>query len=283
MSRIDEILVIADHVPPFPKVAQQVMKMLEDENTKASTLAEVIQYDGTITANILKTCNAAYYGLSRKVTSLEDAVVVLGQGMLKDIIVTSSSVGFFKGKAGDGYMLEEGDLWKHAVAVAIMAKSLSPHFKGVEKGAAFTTGLLHDIGKRFINSFVGSEFKKIMDQAHGEKSSFFEAEKKALGISHAELGGLILEKWQFDQEMVTAVKRHHDHFALKEGGLVALVALSNTLVISMGIGVGADGLAAPMDGSFLQQYGISNEVLEKAMSELWFELEKAEEMVNLAK
>ncbi len=281
MSRVDEILALADHVPPFPKVAQQVMKMLEDENSKAGDLAKVIQYDASITANILKTCNAAYYGLSRKVTSLEDALVVLGQEMLKDIMITSSSVKFYKGKAGEGYLLDEGDLWKHAVAVAIMAKLLSPHFEGVEKGAAFTAGLLHDIGKRFLSSFVGNEFKKIMDEAHGESTSFFEAEQKVLGISHAELGGLILEKWEFDPEMVAAVKKHHEHFALREGGLVALVALSNTLVISMGIGVGADGLASPMEGDALQRFGITNAELEKAMSELWFELEKAEEMINL--
>ena len=180
-------------------------------------------------------------------------------------------------------MLEEGDLWKHAVAVAIMSKYLSSHFEGVDKGTAFTAGLLHDIGKNFISRFVGSEFKKIMSQAHGGKKSFFEAEKNALGISHAELGGLILEKWEFDQEMVAAVKKHHDPLALNEGGLIALVALSNTLVISMGVGVGADGLASPMEGGSLERFGITSGELEKAMSELWFELEKAEEMVNLAK
>jgi putative nucleotidyltransferase with HDIG domain len=258
------------------------MKMLQDENTKANDLAKVIQFDATITANILKTCNAAYYGLSRKVTSLEDALVVLGQEMLKDIIITSSSVKFYKGKAGGGYMLEEGELWKHAVAVAMMAKFLSPHFK-VEKGIAFTAGLLHDIGKRFISTFVEREFQQIMGQAHADNSSFYAAEKKALGISHAELGGVILEKWEFDEEMVAAIKRHHDPLALNAGGLVALVALSNTLVISMGVGVGADGLASPMEGDFLQRYGITHAVLEKAMSEVWFELEKAEEMINLAK
>jgi putative nucleotidyltransferase with HDIG domain len=283
MSRIDDILSLVDQVPPFPKVARQVMKMLENENIKVRDLADVIQYDATITANILKTCNAAYYGLSRKVTSIEDALVVLGQQALKDIIITSSSVGFYKGKAGAGYLLEEGDLWKHAVAAAIMAQLLSPQFAGVDKGAAFTAGLLHDIGKRFISGFVGEELKKIVSYAHGEKSSFIEAEKGVIGISHAEFGALILERWDFDEEMVKAVRMHHNPLALEEGGLVALVALSNTLVISMGVGVGADGLAAPMEGESLGRFGITHELLEKAMSELWFELEKAEEMINLVK
>jgi putative nucleotidyltransferase with HDIG domain len=281
MSRVDEILAIADHVPPFPKAARQVMQMVEDENVTAAELSEVIQYDANITANLLKTCNAAYFGLTRKVSSIDDALVILGHDTLKDIIVTSSSVLFFDGNAGDGYQLEEGDLWRHGVAVAIMSKSLCHFFKGVNGSAAFTAGLLHDIGKRFISSFVADDFKKIMALAHGDNCSFTDAELHVLGVNHAELGGMILKKWEFDDDMTAAVERHHDPKALEQGGLVALVALSNTLVVSMGVGVGADGLASSLQGEALARYGINNKELELAMANLFSELEKAEEMLNL--
>jgi len=281
MSKIDEIMAIADRLPPFPKVAMQVMKMIEEEHVKAVDLAEIIQYDAIITANLLKVCNAAYFGLSRKVTSLEDALVVLGHSNLRDIIITSSSVRFYNGNAGGGYMLEEGELWKHAVAVAIMAKHLAPNFTGVDGGTAFTAGLLHDIGKRFISSFVAGDFKKIMMLGHSGECSFPEAERRVLGINHAELGAKILDKWQFDQDMVAAVKSHHDNDAMEADSLTALVALSNTLVISMGIGVGADGLATEIQGEALQRFGIDPSGLELAMAEVMYELDKAEEMIHL--
>ena len=282
MSRVEEILNIANHIPPFPKVALQVMKMLDNKEVKAKDLAEVIQYDSAITANLLKTCNAAYFGLSRKVSSLDDACVVVGHDILKDIIIACSSVRFYKGPAGDGYDLEQGDLWKHSVAVAIMAKKISAHFSEVDPGIAFTAGLLHDIGKRFLSSFVADDFEKIMEMGHTETSSFIEAEKAVLGMNHAELGCLIMKKWEFSDDMITAVKEHHDPDALEKSQLTALVALANTLVISLGVGVGADGLSGKMQGEGLKKFGISSIDLDRYLSDLVLEMEKAEEMLALA-
>lgn len=282
MSRLEEIINIANHIPPFPKVAMQVMKMLEDPKVLPKELAEVIQYDSAITANLLKTCNAAYFGLSRKVSSLDEALVLMGQDTLKDILIASSSARFYKGKAGDGYQLEQGDLWKHSVATAIMARSISPHFKGVEPGTAFTAGLLHDIGKRFLSSFVAGDFQKIMDRTYIDGLSFLEAEHEILGMNHAELGSLILQKWEFPEEMTQAVKLHHDPLALTKDPLTALVAMANTLVISIGIGVGADGLSGAMQGEGLKRFGITGPDLERCMSNLLLEMERAEEMMALS-
>lgn len=282
MSRVEEIINIANHIPPFPKVAMQVLKMLENPKVQVKDLAEVIQFDSAITANLLKTCNASYFALPRKVSSLDDALVLIGHDILKDIIITSSSARFYKGGAGEGYQLEQGELWKHSVATAIMSKMICRHFKGVDPGTAFTTGLLHDIGKRFLSSFVAGDFKKIMDRAHIDGLSFMEAEHETLGMSHAELGGLILQKWDFAEEMILAVKMHHDSKAVDQDPLTALVAIANTLVISLGIGVGADGLSGAMQGEGLKRFGISSLDLDRYMSKLVLEVERADEMMTLS-
>jgi len=283
MSRVEEIVNIANHIPPFPKVAMQVMKMLEDPKVQPKDLAEVIQYDSAITANLLRTCNASYFGLPRKVSSLDEALVLLGQDALKDILIASSSARFYKGGAGEGYQLEQGDLWKHSVAVAIMSKAISRHFKGVDPGTAFTAGLLHDIGKRFLSSFVASDFKKIMDRTYIDGLSFMAAEREILGMDHAELGALIMEKWDFSEEMILAVRFHHDPQALSKDPLTALVAMANTLVISMGVGVGADGLSGAMQGEGVKRFGITNLDLDRYMSNLVLEMERAEDMMVLSK
>jgi len=162
MSRVEEILALVKHIPAFPKVAQQVMSIMDREETTAKDLAELIQYDQAITANVLKICNAAYFGLPRKVSSLGEAVVVIGQDILKDIIITSSSARFYKGTVGAGYQLGQGDLWKHSIACAIMAKLIAKRVKALDPGDAFTAGLLHDIGKRILSSFVADEFALII-------------------------------------------------------------------------------------------------------------------------
>jgi putative nucleotidyltransferase with HDIG domain len=281
MSRLDEILMLIKHVPPFPKVAQRVMDLLRQDDVTAAQLAEVIQYDQAITANVLKMCNTSYFGLPRRVTSLDDALVVLGHDTLKDIIIASSSAKFYSGTVGAGYELDKGDLWKHSVAVGIMARLLVNHIKDVDPGSAFTCGLLHDIGKRFLSAFVSDEFKAIMAKVDKGDCSFVSAEKELLGMDHAALGGMILEKWEFAPELVEAVKYHHDPEALNMAPLTALIALSNSLVISMGIGVGADGLAAEVQGQGLDKLGVTHAMLQVCMMDLLEEMEKAQVMLIL--
>ena len=281
MSRLDEILSLVKHVPPFPKVAQRVSEMLNDSEVSAAALAEVIQYDQVITANVLKICNAAYFGLSRKVASLDEALVIVGNDTLKDIIVTSSSARFYKGAAGEGYKLDQGELWKHSIAVGIMAKELVHYVKDVEPGSAYTAGLLHDIGKRFLSSFVADDFKKIMMKVVQDNCSFVEAEKELLGASHAELGGMIMSQWDFPKEIELAVLQHHDPDALEKDPLTAIVALANALVISMGIGVGADGLSVRVQGGGLKRFGITPMHLELCMANLLTELDRAQELFHI--
>jgi putative nucleotidyltransferase with HDIG domain len=263
-------------------VARRVAEMLNDPEVSAPDLAEIIQYDEVITANVLKICNAAYFGLPRKVSSLDEALVVVGNDVLKDIIVTSSSAKFYKGAVGEGYRLEEGELWRHSVAVGIMAKYLAKRrVPGIDPGNAYTAGLLHDIGKRFLSSFVADDFKQIMFKVVKEHCTFVEAEKEIIGVSHAELGGMILSQWEFPSDMEQAVKEHHDPEVLGGNPLSAITALSNALVITMGIGVGADGLSTKLQGEGLKRFGITNYDLELCMVDLLAEMEKAQELFDL--
>ncbi|MDH5298421.1 MAG: HDOD domain-containing protein [Desulfobulbaceae bacterium] len=281
MSRLEEILNLVQHVPPFPKVAQRVMELIENPAVTARQLAEVIQYDQAITANVLKICNASYFGLPRKVSSLGEALVLIGHDTLKDILVTSSSARFYGGNVAAGYHLEQGELWKHSVATAIMAKLLVRHVKGVDAGSAFTAGLLHDIGKRFLSSFVADDFKNIMQAVTQENIPFEEAEKRYLGATHAEVGALILKRWEFPVEMIMAVRQHHNPDALQQDPLTALIALSNALVVSMGIGTGADGLATRLQGGGIKRFGITQADLDLHMAALVGEMDRAQELLHL--
>ncbi|MFH1216553.1 MAG: HDOD domain-containing protein [Pseudomonadota bacterium] len=281
MSRIEEIMALIRQVPPFPKVAARVTELVKNPDVTVHQLAQVIQYDPVITANVLKICNAAYYGLPRKVSSLEDGLVIIGHDILKDIIITSSSAHFYQGAAGAGYELDPGEMWKHSVACGIMARMLVRHIGEVDPASAFTAGILHDIGKCFLSSLVSEDFQRIDAKVEREKCSIVEAEKEIIGIDHAELGGRILEKWEFDQPLIDAVRGHHHPDALQQAPLTALVALSNSLVISMGIGVGAHGLASELRGDGLSRFSITMEMLQACMADLLAELDLAEELLSL--
>ncbi|MFC1523582.1 HDOD domain-containing protein [Thermodesulfobacteriota bacterium] len=281
MSRLEEMLSLVKEIPPFPKVAQRVMEMIEDPDVGAKELAKVIQYDQSITANVLKICNSPYYGLGGKISSLDSGLIRIGNEILKEIIITGSSQQFYQGTGEDGYQLADGELWKHSVATAIMAKLLVRHVKGVESGAAFTGGLLHDIGKRIMSKFVKQEFNEIMGLVAENSCTFVEAEQEVLGITHAELGGRILEQWEFPQDLTDAVRQHHDPDALHKEPLSAVVCLSNALVISLGIGIGVSGLAVEIQGEGLKNVGLTNADMDLLMADLIEEMSRAEDMIQL--
>lgn len=280
MSRLDEIIKTVENIPPYPKVAQAVMTMLQDPNVSALELAKVIQFDQAITANVLRLCNSAFLGLTKKVSSLEEALMVMGHGALRDIVIASSSAQFFKADI-KGYDLGQGELWLHAVATAIMSKQLVEYIPSVDAGLAFTTALLHDIGKICLHHFVKDDFRAIMLKVIKEQSSFVAAEMAIIGTSHADLGAKILEKWKFDPQMVLAVRQHHEPDVLTKDNLSAIVALSNGLIISMGIGVGVDGLATSLRGDCLNRFGITPQMLDKCMAAMIDQLKSAKEIFAL--
>lgn len=279
MNRIEEILACVSQIPPFPKVAHRVLELLEDPNVNAQHLAEVIQYDQAITANIMKMCNAAYFGLPHKISSIRDAVVILGQNTLKELIMVGASAAFYEGKAGGGYKLEEGELWKHSVAVGLMAKLLGRHVDSVDSGSSFTAGLLHDIGKRFLSVFVSDDFDRIMERVERDNYSFVGAEHEIIGINHAELGAIIMESWDFTSSQIEAVRKHHTSHALTDEPLTAITALSNRLVKS--IGVGEDILNSDVQVDVLKKLGISRKEVQICMADLIREMDRARELVRM--
>jgi hypothetical protein len=106
MNHLEEILNMVDRIPPFPKMVERVMTMLRESNVTVKMLAEAVQFDQAITVNVLKICNSAYFGLSRKVSSHDEALGVIGHDFLKNDH-TSSSAPFYRGKVSKGYYLQE--------------------------------------------------------------------------------------------------------------------------------------------------------------------------------
>ncbi|MBU0676236.1 MAG: HDOD domain-containing protein [Proteobacteria bacterium] len=281
MNHADEIVARVEHIPPFPKVAQRVMEMIDQPGVKAKELAEVIMFDQAITANILKICNAGYFGLPRRVSSLDEALVLMGQDALKDVIIASSTARYYSGTVGAGYDLGQGELWKHSVATGILARHLAGKVSGLKTSVAFTAGLLHDIGKLVASSYVGDYLNEIMELVQSSGRTFVEAEVECLGISHAELGAMILEKWDFSPELVEAVRRHHDPSALEGSPLLLVVTLANSLVISAGIGGGAEGLATAIRGEVLTRFGFDEGTLDRCMLQVVTEMETAKDILAL--
>ncbi len=276
MSLMEEIIAAVDEMPPFPQVVQRAMQELAEPEYEVSGLVDILKVDQAVTANILKLCNSAYFGLPRKVSSLKEAVVYLGADQMRRLLLSGAANKIYE-KPNEGYAVFANELWRHALATAVMSQVLCRYLRlKIDENVVFTSALLHDVGKVVLSAFVIEEYQAIESKVDNGKSSFQEAEKEILGFDHAEIGGKIAEKWEFPPEIIAAIAFHHDpsHSPKEFRLLVELVALANNLVVMVGYGTGVDGLACRGHALLLKKLKIEAKDLEKLLLLFQIEMEK---------
>lgn len=258
---LSQIVRRIQQIPPMPDVVLKVLELSENPETSVKQLVEVIRLDQGITFKVLRLCNSAHYGLPRKVSSLEKALVFLGNNTLVNFILTSYAVDVCQA-ATLGYGLEAGELWRHGVASALAAEIIAERVDKSEPGLLFTGALLHDVGKLILNEFVVAEAERIHAHVEKERCSFLDAEKAVLGFTHAEVGAQVAAHWNLPPVLVNCILHHHDPERTREDhDEVATVHLANTLALMNGYGIGSEGQTYHFEPASLTRLGLSVEIL----------------------
>lgn len=279
---IKQIIAQIKHLPPFPVIVAKVTEILKKDDYAVKEVVDVVKRDPAIVANILKISNAAYFGPRQKITSIQDAVIFLGQRQLLKVLQTASVSRYFRpGKRV--YGANATDLWEHSVAVALMSQILSLHIRGVEDDALYTAALLHDMGKLVMGEYVEEAAEKIFRLVNEQGYSFLEAEEEVVGVNHAELGGKIAEHWHFPEDLRLAITYHHRPDLLEDEDmeLPALVYLADQFCLMMGIDGGMDGLAHRGLSNVLERFNLREVDLERSFVKLYEELGRTRELMHV--
>jgi len=281
MKHINKIINEIEDLTPIPQVTHKIITLLKGSDTNISTLTEVLLYDPAITSNILKICNSAYFGLPRKIDSLQQAITYLGINQIIDIVLMKSTGENLK-KEQKGYELHEGELWKYSVASALIAKELNKKLGKPLDHLIFTAALLKDIGKVVLNKYVANAYENINNLVLNERLSFREAESRIIGIDHSELGGLVAEKWNFSPKMVYIIRNHHlTDQKTRDDFETCIVYLADTLCMMSGIGVGADCLAYKLDKDIIKSFNLTEKELQEIMIDIVGKVHKIETMIDI--
>jgi putative nucleotidyltransferase with HDIG domain len=281
MSDIQEIIGKIDNLKPIPQVANRIMAIVQDPDGSLSELSEVLAYDQAITANVLKICNSAYFGLSRKIESVQHAVVFLGMDQIVDLVLMIAAAENFI-REQKGYDLQEGDLWRYSVSSALIAKALAAKKGSKNDHNIFTSALLKDIGKVILNQYVDESFDRINKLVSEDGFSFREAEEKVIGIDHAELGGMVAESWKFSPRMIDTIRNHHmpnesstDNFA------TSIVYVADTLCMMMGISGGSDALSYRFYRDVVDRLGFSERDFQEAIAAFTEDMQRVEGLIQI--
>ena len=280
-DRVKEILAKVDRLPPLPAVVQQIMALLQDPDYSMDRLMNVARMDPGITAHVIQMCNSPFYGLRVKVSSLQQALVILGSRQLMEIVLSGQIVDRFR-QGQRGYRLARGDLWRHAMATALLAQRLGERLGFAETPALFTAGLMHDVGKLILSEYVAQDFQRI-EALVAEGVSFAQAERQVLGVDHALLGAAVARQWNFPEEIAAAIAFHHEpERSQKHRQLCHLVSLANLMCVTLGVGAGAEGLASTFSAQMLAEVGLKPRQLDLLLLELKDILDQAADLLALA-
>ena len=280
MKRIKEIIKKIDRLKPIPQTANKIMSLAEDPSSSMSQITDVISYDQALTANLLKACNSAYFGLSRKVDSVHQAVVYVGMDQLVDLVLINCGSDDFK-RRQEGYGLEKGELWKYSVASALIGKDLAEKIGRKNNHRIFTAALVKDIGKVVLSQYVAEAHEKINTLVSDDGYSFREAEKAVIGIDHAELGGMVAEKWKFSSQMADIIRNHHLHDESAQNDIeTVIVYLADTLCMMMGLGGEVDALHYRFHKEVIERSGFTDTDFQEVMADFGTKIQLVEEMIR---
>jgi len=280
---VEQILAEVDHLPGVPAIVQQVLATMSNPDFDYRQVVELVSMDPGITADVLRVCNSPYFGLRHEVTSLEQALALLGANQIVEIVLSSKVVGMYK-KTSYGYRLPRGELWRHSMAVALLAARLNERLGLPDRATVFTAALLHDVGKLILSQYVVDKFDEIEVLVRDEGVSFVQAERKVLGVDHALLGAAVARKWSLPEPIAHAIAFHHNLApATKHRAVARVVALANLLVVGLGVGSGGQGLAAPVPQELLGELGMKSRDLDPIILELKDILDQAQQMLDMAK
>jgi putative nucleotidyltransferase with HDIG domain len=241
------------------------MALLDDPDSSAAQIEDVLRYDAGLTANILRLSNSAYFGMMTQIGSVRQAVVVLGLKRIKQLVLTSC-IGAILDKQVAGYDLQPGELWRHSIAVSVAAEGLVAELEMPGGDDIFTASLLHDVGKLVMGEFVQKDLEKIRNAA-SSGVPFEAAEEMILGMNHAAIGAAILKSWLFPGHIVDAVRWHHNpEDAQERSAIIDVVHVANILSLMIGIGLGSEGLNYQLIPSVTERLGLSTSNLETVAS-----------------
>lgn len=281
MKHVEDIIKKIDTIPPLSRVINRILDIANDPEGPISDFADIVQYDPALTANLLKLCNSAYYGFPVHVDSVDQAVKLLGVDKIVELALIGG-VGKNLSKGQKGYDLKPGELWTSSVASALLAKSFTEKsHPESDKLLVYTASLLKDIGKAIIEGYVGRSFAKIESLVNKKGYSFDEAETEVLGINHAELGGLVAERWNFSPKMAFLIRNHHlgDPDA-REDLETVIIYLVDTVSRMANAGIGADGLAYRVYDEIFGRIGVSETDVKELVTEFQLHLNIAERLFH---
>ncbi len=222
--------------PTLPTIYNSLLVTMQNPRSTIQDIANVILNDQVVVLKILKVTNSSLYGFNKKIDTITDAIFLLGQNEIKNIVLALSVMKIFSQiKSISNFNVT--DLWKHSIAVGIIAKSLGELSGAMNTENLFVSGIIHDFGKLFFLKVAREEYLNIINSAIENKISLSSSEKIHFGVNHDIIGGLLAKKWQLPNNIIESINFHNSkRLNFANNKQIACIQLANIIANMLNLG-----------------------------------------------
>ncbi len=266
-----------ENLPTLPEVANKLLKIINDPITTAVDVANLISRDLSLTSKVLRLANSAFYGIPRTVTTVQNAVVILGLKVINTMVFSITVVKMFPGD-GDNLLFSRKKFWAHSLACAVISRELAMRmrkFTLFDPEECFCAGLIHDIGRIVLDQYFHENFIKALQKARDEKISLLQAEQDLFGFTHTEVGDWLTTRWELPHDIRIPIVHHHTPSRTPNSQeITTLVHLADSICFEIGYILPDLDVKPELDLVMIAKLGFTPEDIEQVKIRAKDEIDK---------
>jgi len=234
-------------LPPFSSAINDLLKILDENNTDMSTIAVKLLVDPVLAGRVLHMANSSFYGFSRQIGTVREACVILGNHTVRNLIYTLVVMGQFEStmdKTSEGLSLnvrtdpdkltvDYQQVWQHSLMVGCLGMRLAESIE-CDQETAFTAGLFHELGTIILHHFFPKQFDECITWSKNNSVCLIEAEREFFGMDHFQISALGLDTWNFPNTIIDVLK-HMSYQVSCDSPLPNLIRICDVMACGLGL------------------------------------------------
>ena len=205
----------SDELPTLPTVASEIITLTARENTTLADIAELVSKDTALSVKILKVSNSSFYSFAQQISSINQAVSILGINAVRSLVLSFSFLSMKGGKKRVHFNFEQ--FWKNSLACAVASKLILERVKGADTEEIFICGLLQNLGELIVAITFPEQYETVLGKITEGQYDALNAEEDTFGTSHPTIGYEVAKNWGFPEVLLLPILYHHDPLRYKGG------------------------------------------------------------------
>lgn len=260
----NQVLEQIHDLPALPAIVQDLMESVGPDDIDINVITRKVMLDQALAAKTLRFANSSFYGTQTKVTTIQQAITLIGVNSVRHVVTATALTGYFPTNSCAG--LDFIALWRHAIATAVCARVLARHLH-VNQDYAFTAGLLHDIGRLVLATYFRREYEAVITYRNLHDCQWLDAERAVMGVDHAMAGEALAAHWHFSDTIRFAIAGHHEPESQKVHSLASIVHIADAITHALDMSGLEDDLVPPISPASWKGLGLSEEIYQQVFLE----------------